>query len=94
MLVIVRIITIIVSTAWLVAGGWLIVAGILDEPETDTTAIWIGVGVFAFYLANLYLLYRSYKKKHGPATWVAFVLSVLPALVILSIVFIVDWLDL
>jgi hypothetical protein len=94
MLVIVRIITIIVSTAWLVGGGWLIVAGIMDKPESDFAAVWIGIGVFGCYQANLYLLYRGYKKKHGPAQWVAFILSVLPAVVIGAIVLIVDWLDL
>ncbi len=94
MLVIVRIITIIVSVALLVVGGWFIVAGILDKPEADIAAVWIGIGIFVFYLANLYLLYRGFKKKHGPAQWVAFILSILPALIILSIVFIVDWLDL
>lgn len=94
MLVIVRIITIIVSSAWLALGGWLIVAGILDEPQSDFGAIWIGIGIFAFYIANLYLLYRSYRKKHKPAQWVAFILSVLPALIITILVFILDWLDL
>ncbi|AXY76721.1 hypothetical protein D3H65_23195 [Paraflavitalea soli] len=93
MLVIVRIITIIVSAAWLVAGGWLIAAGILDEPETDFGAIWIGIGIVAFYLANIYLVYRGYKKKHKPVQWVAFILSILPAVVLGGIILILNWID-
>lgn len=94
MLLVIRIITIIVSIAWLALGGFLIVAGILDKPEADIGAIWIGIGVFAFYLANLYLLYRSYKKKHSPTHWVAFLLSILPALAIIILVWVLDKADL
>lgn len=94
MLVIVRIITIIVSAAWLAAGGYLIIGGIMDKPEADYEAMWIGIGIFTFYLANLYLLYRSYKKKHSPTHWVAFLLSILPALVITITVYILDKADL
>lgn len=66
------------------AGVYLIVAG---KMEDDTDAIWIGAGIAAYYLADLYLLYRSYKKKHAPTHWTAFLLSILPALII----FIIAW---
>lgn len=93
MLLIVRIITIIVSAAWLVAGGYLIIGGSTEKPEADMDAVWIGIGMFGFYLANLYLLYRSYKKKHSPTHWVAFLLSILPALAILILIYILDKAD-
>ncbi|MBO9561403.1 MAG: hypothetical protein J7621_01470 [Niastella sp.] len=72
------------------AGVYLIVAG---KMEDDTDAIWLGAGIAAYYLADLYLLYRSYKKKHAPTHWTAFLLSILPALIILIIVWIASSID-
>lgn len=92
MLLIVRIITIIVSIAWLAIGIFLIVAGLQENP-TDTEAVWLGVGVILFYLANLYLLYRSYRKKHAPTHWVAFLFSIIPALAIWATVWILNAAD-
>jgi peptidoglycan/LPS O-acetylase OafA/YrhL len=94
MLLLIRVVTIIVSIAWLALGGFFIVAGMLEKPEADTGAIWIGTGIFVFYLANLYLLYRSYKKKHSPTHWVAFLLSILPALALVVLVYVLDKADL
>ncbi|WP_315819138.1 hypothetical protein [Paraflavitalea speifideaquila] len=46
--------------------GWpwavFIVAGLLDTRKADMEAVALGAAIFIFYLANLYLLYRSYKK--------------------------------
>jgi hypothetical protein len=85
MLLTLRILTIITCIACLAAGVFLIVAGMMEE---DEAAIWLGAGIAAYYLADLYLLYRSYKKKHAPTHWVAFILGILPALIILIIVWI------
>jgi hypothetical protein len=93
MLLVIRIITILVSIGCLVAGGWLIVAGGLLEKPADTGAVWLGLGIMLFYAAILFLLYRSYKKKHTPTHWVALILSVLPPLVICILILILGQLD-
>lgn len=89
MLLLLRVLTIIVCIVCFGCGIVLIIAGLLEKP-VDTGAVWLGAGVAAFYLADLYLLYRSYKKKHAPTHWVAFLFSVIPALAILIIVWIAD----
>jgi peptidoglycan/LPS O-acetylase OafA/YrhL len=86
MLLTLRLLTIITCIACLACGVFLIVAGIMEGDDPD--AIWLGAGIAAYFLADLYLLYRSYKKKHAPTHWTAFILSVLPALIILIIVWI------
>jgi hypothetical protein len=93
MLLVIRIITIIVSIAWFALGGFFIVAGLLEKPA-DTGAVWLGAGVILFYAANLYLLYRSYKKNHTPTHWVAFLLGILPAMAIIILVWVLDKADL
>lgn len=93
MLLVLRIVTIIVAGACLIAGGVLIGAGILDEPQADMSAVWMGAGIFSYFLADLYLLYRSYRKKHAPAQWVAFILAIMPAMIILGIVWAADSLE-
>ena len=87
-----RILTIIVCIACFACGVVLTIAGLLEKPA-DTDAGWIGAGVCTYFLADLYLLYRSYKKKHAPTHWVAFLLGILPALVILIIVWLVGKLE-
>jgi peptidoglycan/LPS O-acetylase OafA/YrhL len=94
MLLIVRIITIIVSIAWFAVGGFLMIAGFSDEPSVDKEAITIGAAIIIFYLANLYLLYYSYKKKNTPTHWVAFLLGILPAVAITILVYALDNFDL
>ena len=89
MLLIIRIITIIVSIVWLAIGAYFIVAGLQSNPS-DTEAVWLGVGVILFYLANLYLLYRSYRKMHALTHWVAFLFSIIPALAIWATVWILE----
>jgi hypothetical protein len=71
----------------LLCGGVLIGAGALDKPEADIAAIWLGAGFLVYYGADLYLLYRSYKRKHKPTHWVALILALLPVLLILALVF-------
>lgn len=93
MLLVLRIVTIIVAAACLFAGGYLIVAGLLDKPQADMEAVWLGAGISLYFLADLYLLYRSYKKKHVPTHWVAFIFAVMPAMIILGIVWAADSLD-
>lgn len=93
MLLIVRIVTIIVSLAWLLAGTYLGILGLNDTPEKDWEAVAMGGGIILFFVANLYLLYRSYKKKHTPTTWVAFILAVLPAIAFIIFLWAVDALD-
>lgn len=88
MLLVLRILTIIVCIACLICSGYIIIEG--AEKPVDTEAIWLGIGVAAYFLADLYLLYRSYRKKHAPTHWTAFILSILPALIIVIIVWIVD----
>lgn len=85
MLLVLRIITIIVNTASLIASAVLIIAAAIEKPKPDTDGVWLGVALALFFLANFYLLYRSYKKKHTPTTWVAFLFAVLPGLTILLI---------
>jgi peptidoglycan/LPS O-acetylase OafA/YrhL len=88
-----RILTIIFSFAGLLCGGILVGAGALDEPAPDTGAIWLGAGILLYFIANLYLLYRSYKKKHRPTHWVAFILALLPTLLILGLLVIANVAD-
>ena len=90
MLLVLRILTILFSIGGFAVGGWLIIAGALDEPTRDIEAIWLGIGVFLYFIADLYLLYRSYKKKHKPTHWVAFVLALLPALFLAGLVILAD----
>lgn len=94
MLLVVRIVTIIVLAAWFVAGGYLVIAGLLQTPEADMDAVWIGAGVWLFIAGLAYLLYRGYKKKHAAMQWVAFILSILPALSVVILVWVLDALDL
>ena len=89
MLLIVRILTIIISIVGLACGMYFIIGGALEKP-VDTEAVWLGAGIAFFYLANLYLLYRSYKKKHAPTHWVAFLFSILPVLAIVITVWLVE----
>lgn len=93
MLLVLRIVTIIVAIAGLVGGVVLIVAGLNDEPAADWDAVMIGAGICLYYLADLYLLYRSYKRKHIPTHWVAFLLGVLPAIIVLVILLILKLAD-
>ncbi len=97
MLLTLRILTIIFAFAGLFCGGLLIGAGAFDEPEADMAAVWLGAGIFVYYAADLYLLYRSYKRKHKPTHWVAFILALLPVLLILGLVLFAslfeDWFD-
>lgn len=81
MLLAIRIITIIFSVACAAVGILFIVLGLLEAPA-DWGAVWVGAIIALFYFANLYLLYRGYKKKHGPVHWTALILSILPPLVI------------
>ncbi|WP_276479473.1 hypothetical protein [Paraflavitalea pollutisoli] len=92
MLLVLRIITIIIAIACLVGGVWLIVAGVLETPA-DSEAILIGVGICLYYLADLYLLKRSYEKKHTPAHWAAFLLGLLPVLIVLLMIVIASLVD-
>lgn len=90
MLLVLRIVTIIISIACLAISAWLIIAGLNDEPKPDMEAVWFGMAPAVFYLADLFLVYYSYKKKHTPVTWVAFLLAILPVLAVLLIVWISD----
>lgn len=90
MLLLIRIITIVIAVACLAIGAFFIVAGLMEKPVADTGAVWMGIGIMVFYLADLFLLYRSYKKKHTPAHWVAFLLSVMPVIAVLLIVWLLD----
>lgn len=90
MLLTTRIITIFVSAICFVLGMLLIVLGLLEKPVADWGAVWVGAIIVLFYLANLYLLYRSYKKKHGPTHWVALILSILPPLCIFILTLLAD----
>jgi hypothetical protein len=89
MLLALRIFTILFSVAGFVAGGWLVIAGVLETPA-ETEAIWLGAGILLYYIADLFLLYKSYKKKHRPTHWVALVLAVLPVIIIYGLVFLAD----
>lgn len=90
MLLVLRIITIIINISCLAASAWLIFAGLNEVSQPDMEAVWLGVATAAFYLANLFLVYYSYKKKHTPVTWVAFLLAILPVLAVLVIIWIAD----
>jgi Na+/proline symporter len=90
MLLVLRILTILFAVGGLSVGGWLIIGGAMDEPDMDTEAIWLGIGVLLYFIADLYLLYRSYKKKHKPTHWVALVLALLPALLLAGLVILAD----
>lgn len=90
MLLVLRIVTVIISVGCLAISAWLIVAGLNDEPKPDMEAIWLGVAPAVFYLADLFLVYYSYKKKHAPVAWVAFLLAVMPVLAVLLLVWISD----
>ena len=92
MLPVIRIITIIVSLACIAASGFLIVAGLLEKPA-DYDAVWVGIGILVFYAANLFLLYRSYRKKHSPTHWVALILSILPVLITLTLLWVIEKAD-
>ena len=89
MLLALRILTILFSVAGLVSGGWLVIAGVLETPA-ETEAIWLGAGILLYYIADLFLLYKSYKKKHKPTHWVAFILAVMPIIFIYGLVFLAD----
>jgi len=89
MLLVLRILTILFSVAGFVSGGWLVIAGVMETPA-ETEAIWLGAGILLYYIADLFLLYKSYKKKHRPTHWVALVLGVLPVIIIYGLVFLAD----
>jgi len=88
-MLVLRILTILFASAGISFGGLIIVAGLLEQPK-DTGAIWLGAGIFLYYAANLFLLYKSYKKNHKPTHWVALILGALPMLIIIGIVILTD----
>jgi hypothetical protein len=90
MLLALRILTIFFSLAGFVSGGWLVIAGVLETPA-ETEAIWLGAGILLYYIADLFLLYKSYKKEHRPTHWVALILAVLPVLLVSGLVFFADY---
>ena len=90
MLLTLRVLTIIFAFVGLLCGGVLIGAGALDTPKADMGAIWLGAGIFAYYAADLYLLFRSYKRKHKPTHWVALILALLPVLFIGGLIIFAD----
>lgn len=89
MLLAIRIITVLISIICLALGVMFIVLGLLEEPA-DWGAVWVGAIIVLFYLTNGYLLYRGYRKKHGPVHWTALILSILPPLVIYILTLLVD----
>lgn len=89
MLLALRIITIIVSVICAAVGILFIVLGLLEKPA-EMDAVWVGAIIVFFYFANLYLLYRGYKKKHGPVHWTALTLSILPPLAIYILILLAD----
>lgn len=90
MLLVLRILTVLVSVGGFVIGGFLLIEGMLDTPVKDTEAIWLGAGVLLYFIADLFLLYKSYKKKHKPTHWVAFLLALLPFLFLVGLVILAD----
>ena len=94
MLLVLRILTIVFALLGFITGVILVGLGIADTPSADIDAIWIGIGITVYFLADLYLLYRSYKKNHMPTHWAALLLSILPVTAIVVLLWVLDALDL
>lgn len=70
----------IIAGICIVLGIVLGIAGLIDTPDMDTGAIVLAVGVIAFYIAQIWLLRYSYRRKYAPGYWIAFVGTILPVI--------------